>query len=505
MESFPEDADHEINGFFLLPLDMLCIVGFDGYFKRINKTWETTLGYSQQELLSAPFIDFIHPDDREKTMAEYEREQTGAGVISFENRYRCKDGSYRWLHWNAMPVTEKKLIYASARDITDRKIVEDQQRQAQKMEAIGRLAGGVAHDFNNLLTIIIGRAQMMMMRLKPVDPFRREVKLIEETAERAAALTRQLLQFSRQQVLQPKVINLNPTVIEMDEMLRRLIGENIDLKMRLSSSLGNVLADPGQIQQVVMNLAVNARDAMPNGGKVLIETTNVELDAEYAKHHASVSPGPHVMLAVTDTGCGMDEKTRSHLFEPFFTTKAKGKGTGLGLSTVYGIVKQSGGHIWVYSEPGTGATFKVYFPRVEASGAAKSSSVQPAAVERGTETILLVEDEDEVRGLIRDILFENGYTVLVAANGDEALAISERTGGDIHLTITDVVMPKMSGRDLAARLLSQRPKMKVLFMSGYTSDSVVHHGVLDEGISFLEKPFTPSSLARKVREVLALQ
>ena len=504
MEFQPEDGD-AVNGFFLLPLDMLCIAGFDGYFKRVNKTWETTLGFSQQELLSTPFIEFIHPDDREKTNAEYDRQLSGRGVISLENRYRCKDGSYRWLHWNAMPETEKQLIYASARDITDRKILEDQQRQAQKMEAIGRLAGGVAHDFNNLLTVIIGRAQLMMMRLKPIDPFHREVKLIEETAERAATLTRQLLQFSRQQVLQPKVINLNPTVMQMDEMLRRLIGENIELKMSLLPALGNVMADPGQVQQVVMNLAVNARDAMPEGGKVLIETTNVELDAEYAKHHASVLPGPHVMLAVTDTGCGMDEKTRSHLFEPFFTTKAKGKGTGLGLSTVYGIVKQSGGHIWIYSEPGKGATFKVYFPRVEASGAPKSSSVQLPRVEGGTETILLVEDEDGVRELIREILVGNGYTVLVAANGDDALGISERNAGEIQLTITDVVMPKMSGRDVAARLLSQRPMMKVLFMSGYTSDSVVHHGVLDEGISFLEKPFTPSSLARKVREVLALQ
>jgi len=389
-----------------------------------------------------------------------------------------------------------------ARDVTARRQLEDQLRQAQKMEAVGQLAGGIAHDFNNLLTAILGCTQLLLHATPPEDARREDVEEIKNAGLRAAELTRQLLAFSRRQVLAPKLLDMNSVVANMDKMLRRLIGEDVALVTELAADLGPVNADPGQLEQVLLNLAVNARDAMPQGGRLTIATANVVLTEEYAERHHRLPPGQYVLLAVSDTGVGMDEATQKHLFEPFFTTKEVGKGTGLGLATVYGIVKQSGGYIWVYSEPGHGTTVKVYLPRV--AGAAEPLPAAEAAPElrRGTETVLLVEDAAPVRTLARKSLENCGYRVLDAADGRAALDLSAHHAGGIDILVTDVVMPGMSGRELAERLAPLRPGMRVLYTSGYTDDAMVHQGVLRSGVAFLQKPFVPESLARKVREVL---
>jgi two-component system cell cycle sensor histidine kinase/response regulator CckA len=394
------------------------------------------------------------------------------------------------------------------REIAERKLgeealraSEEQLRQSQKLESVGQLAGGIAHDFNNLLTVINGNSDLLLRRLDD-EKQRERVEEIKRAGERAAQLTRQLLAFSRKQILQPVVLDLNHVVPDVGKMLRRLIGEGIDLITALDPGLGQVDADPGQIEQVLMNLAINARDAMPKGGKLTIQTANVYLDESYVRTHAAVKPGPYVMLAVSDTGHGMDAETQARIFEPFFTTKEKGKGTGLGLSTVYGIVKQSGGNICVYSEVGRGTTFKIYLPCVGEAAEPHAQAAPQSITPQGVETVLLVEDDEIVRKLAREILELNGYGVLTAADGGEALSLCEHHEGPIHLLLTDVVMPQMSGREVAERATALRPAMKVLYMSGYTDDSIIHHGVLDAGVAFLEKPFTPDAMARKVREVL---
>jgi nitrogen-specific signal transduction histidine kinase/ActR/RegA family two-component response regulator len=388
------------------------------------------------------------------------------------------------------------------KDIGERRRLEEQLRQSQKMEAVGRLAGGVAHDFNNHLTVIGSYSEMLLADLGPDDPRRSDLEEIRKAAGGAAALTRQLLAFSRQQVIEPRNLDLNEIVASSGKMLTRLIGEDIELVVRTSSSPVMVRMDAGQLDQVIMNLAVNSRDAMPGGGRLTIETAEVELDQSYAAAHWPAPPGRFAMLAVSDTGIGMDEQTRDRIFEPFYTTKESGKGTGLGLATVYGIVKQSRGFIWVYSEPGHGATFKIYLPPAEGPGSeAGARPAQPVAP-RGTETILLVEDSSPVRAIARQILQRQGYRVLEAPGGDAALALAGEYRPAIHLLLTDVIMPGMSGRQLAERLQAMRPETRVLFMSGYTDDAVVLHAVLEENLAYLQKPFSPDSLARKVREVL---
>ena len=419
-------------------------------------------------------------------------------------RHRKKDGTTTEVEIRSNPIDfgGRPAQLVLSQDVTERRQLEQQLRQSQKMEAIGQLAGGVAHDFNNLLTAILGYSDLLATEVGEKSPLLESIDEIRKAGERAASLTRQLLAFSRRQVLEPKVLDLNALIVNLEKMLRRLIGEDVQLITVLDRAVGHVRADAGQIEQVILNLAVNARDAMPKGGTLTIETQDVELDEAYARNHVTVRPGSYVMLAVTDTGEGMSTETKSHLFEPFFTTKGQGKGTGLGLATVYGIVKQSGGYVWVYSELGRGTAFKVYLPRVEGTVEAIAARGPTSASLRGTENVLLVEDDQSVRTLTRILLETNGYTVLDAGGIEEALKIVRDHSGPIQLLLTDVVMPEMGGSDLAARVLALRPETRVIYMSGYTDDVVVRHGLVAEGLSFLQKPFTPEALARKVREVL---
>jgi signal transduction histidine kinase len=460
------------------------------------------VGYSREELIGFN-LSKIDSAENNRIYSERIKKLMRNESILFEGEHVRKDGSRVPVEVSAKAVSHEKkgIIHGFVRDITERKRLEQQLLQSQKMETIGRLAGGIAHDFNNILTVINGNAEMSLMFLDKFDPSRDAFEEIRKSGERAASLTRQLLAFSRKQIVEPQVINLNSLFMEMDKMLRRLIGEHIELITIPADTLSPVRADPGQIEQVLTNLVVNARDAMPAGGKLTIETRNVQLDEEYAKTHPETKPGKYVMFAVTDTGTGMDDETRSLAFEPFFTTKPKGSGTGLGLSTCYGIVQQNNGGIWLYSEPGKGTSVKVYLPVYES---ASISNGIPKAMElpRGTETILLVEDDPGIRYLITRLLQKTGYRVQVASNGSEALSVINGEPGIFHLLVTDVVMPLMGGKELADRVSEILPDIKILFMSGYTDDSIVHHGILEEGILFIQKPFTPGDFLRKVREAL---
>jgi PAS domain S-box-containing protein len=456
----------------------------------------------------------IHPDEHDRVMTALDQHLKMHKPYMEEYRVQRKDGTFcYWTDRGTAFWDEKgnpfKMIGA-CEDITERKraeeentVLQEQLRQSQKMEAVGRLGGGIAHDFNNLLTIIKGYSQLSLLDLKESDPLWGNIQEIQKATQRATDLTRQLLAFSRRQILDLKVLDLNILLRELDKMLRRIIGEDIELVTLLSGDLGRVKIDPGQIEQVILNLAVNSRDAMPSGGKLTIETANVVLDEEYAHAHVAVIPGHYVRLSISDTGVGMPRELKEKVFEPFFTTKEKGKGTGLGLSMVYGIVKQIGGNIWVYSEPGHGTTFKIYLPRVEEQLDTFHALDETDYSPRGSETVLLVEDEQEVRLLAHRLLSQQGYRVLEATNGVEALHVAQEHGGEkIHLLLTDVVMPQMGGKELADQLKIFRPDVKVLYTSGYTDDAIVHHGVLEPGTHFLQKPFSPKTLSHKVREVL---
>jgi PAS domain S-box-containing protein len=613
---------------FNYSLDLLCVAGFDGTFKQLNPAWEKTLGWTKDELLSKPYLEFVHPDEREATIQAAGKLVAGEMVFSFDNRYRCRDGTYRWFSWSAYPLVKEGLIFAVVRDTTDRKraeraleeseakmrsvldnigigvalisprmeildlnlqmrewfpaidpgqhpicyrayndppreavcdycptqktlrdglvheattqtpqsgvmrnyrivsspirnatgevtaaieMIEDiteklsleaQFQQAQKMEVVGRLAGGVAHDFNNMLGVILGHAELALQQVDPAQPLHGDLLEIRKAAQRSADLTRQLLAFARKQTVAPRVLDLNETVEGMLHMLRRLIGEDLDLVWLPGAGVWPVKVDPSQIDQILANLCVNARDALAGGGKITIETSQVTFDAAYCAKHAECVPGPYVLLAVSDDGCGMSRETLAHLFEPFFTTKGLGVGTGLGLATVYGIVKQNNGFIYVYSEPDRGTTFKIYLPRHVGKTEKLQAEGPTDEAGRGYETVLLVEDEPAILNLGRVMLERLGYQVLAAGRPGEAIRLAEEHTGQIHLLMTDVVMPEMNGRDLAKNLLSLYPDLKRLFMSGYTANVIAHHGVLDQGVHFIQKPFSLKELTAKVREAL---
>ena len=486
--------------------DMIAVVDTHGERLYNSPSYEKILGYTPEELSGTTATDQIHAEDRDRVLkAASDARRTGIGT-TLEYRMRHKDGTWRTLESRASTIvkngTVEKLVIVN-RDVTQRKSLEEQFRQAQKMEAIGRLSGGVAHDFNNLLGVIIGYGEIVQEGTPAESPLRSCVDEMLKAGHRAAGLTRQLLAFSRQQVLDPRILDLNAVVRDMEKMLKRLIGEDIQLVTSLDRSLIRIKADQGQIEQVVLNLAVNARDAMPEGGELTLHTSNFYMDEEFVSRYPyPVLVGDYVRFTVTDNGVGMDAATRARVFEPFFTTKEKGKGTGLGLSMVYGVVKQSGGYIDVTSEPGVGTCFNIYLPKAEAAAdTQKISSELPVAL-KGNETVLLVEDETSLRTLSRHLLEMCGYQVLEAENGPEALRISEETRRNIDLLLTDVVMPGMSGRVLADQVTTQRPEIRVVYMSGYTGQTVGQHGVLAEGSFFLPKPFTRESLAAKVREAL---
>jgi PAS domain S-box-containing protein len=471
-------------------------------FLEVNRAAVERYGYSRDEFLGMKLSD-VQAEPADVTARPLGAAQRKGDESAAVWRHKLKDGRRLdvVMAVHNIDYRGRRAALAVPIDVTDRRMLEDQLRQAKKMEALGMLAGGIAHDFNNLLTIITGYSQLILNGLASHDANRSGMEQIMKAGERAAALTRQLLAFSRRQVVQPRVLEINKLVGGLGSLLNRVIGEDIELRLVLSPGAGRINADAGQIEQVIMNLAVNSRDAMPRGGILTIETSNVILDEEYVRRHLAVRPGRYVLLAVSDTGIGMDSVTRAHLFEPFFTTKGQGRGTGLGLSIVFGIVKQGGGNIEVYSEPGRGTSVKVYLPRVD-QGESPEQAKEAARAWGGTETILLVEDEDMVRRLVRETLERQGYKVLDAAGPVEALRIVQQHGEALHLLITDVVMPKMSGRELAEHALRERPDLKILYMSGYTDNAVLATDVLVSEMPFLQKPFSPEVLTRKVRQVL---
>ncbi len=477
----------------------------------INRAGAAMLGVVPADLVGQEIHALIHHHHSDGSLYPVEEcpilraMQQQSGMHEPDGILWRKDGTSFSVRYSSFPIMMQGTILGAVvtfQDITQTKSLEQQFRQAQKMEAVGQLAGGVAHDFNNLLTVILGYSDIVFDRLPAADPLRDFIDQVRKAGIRAAGLTRQLLAFSRKQILVPEVVDLNTLLNEMEKMLRPMIGEDIDLQFAAAASLGTVKVDRGQTEQVIMNLVVNARDAMPKGGKLTIATADVEIDAAYTKLHPYMPPGPYVLVSVSDTGFGMDQATMNRIFEPFFTTKGPEKGTGLGLSTVYGIVKQSGGSIEVSSEPGKGSTFLIYFPRVGEEVRPKKSRAADLATRRDTGTVLLVEDEAGVRTLIRMILEKDGLTVIEASNGREALLLSQQHTGPIELMATDIIMPDMSGPQIAKQLTALRPDMKVLFLSGYADDVIVRHGFLDEGVPFLEKPFTKDGLLKKVHEVL---
>jgi PAS domain S-box-containing protein len=488
----------------------IVIADVRGGLVEVNDAFVEMVGYSREELLSKGFDgSLLTPPEWAAANAAAAEQIAARGVaLPWEKELLRKDGTRVPVLIGVTMLDHPYCLNVIA-DLSARKRAEaalqnteEQLRQSQKMDAIGKLAGGLAHDFNNLLSVVVSYADLMLVDLPANDPLRSDATEIRSAGQRAAELTQQLLAFSRRQVLAPRVLDLNETLTQTGRMLARVLGEHVQLKVAPGPYLHKVKVDPGQVEQVILNLVLNARDAMPSGGQLTIETSNVVLDESYAQAHQGMTPGRHVMLAITDSGMGMTKETQERIFEPFYTTKEHGKGTGLGLSMVYGIVKQSGGSIWLYSEVGRGTTFKIYFPSTtETEGDDAAPSVVVPTL-RGTETILVVEDELQVRVVVRNILSRHGYQVLEAANADEATSFCDRFSGTIHLVLTDVVMPKTSGRQLVERLAPQRSEMKVLYMSGYTDNTVVHHGVLDPGIDFLQKPITPETLTRKLREVL---
>lgn len=518
--------------FFTHSFDALAVAGADGFFKKVNPAFEKILGYSEEELCAKPIVSFLHPEDVEKTKKGIQRLTEGTPTIASINRYRCKDGSYRWFSWNTTPLGD--LFYTVGRDITSQVAVEEQilklnnelakknsdlellvqervaelrrseaqVQQLQKMDAIGRLAGGIAHDFNNMLGAVSLYCDLLLESFEP-DSIKENVQNIRDVNGRAAALTRQLLIFSRKQIRQTQIININPLIQQLQKMLGRLIGENIKIVTKLSDDTKNIDVDPSQMEQVILNLVVNARDAMPKGGKIVIETANVYLDEAFVSQHLSMDKGHYVLLSVSDEGVGMDAATVDKIFEPFFTTKPIGQGTGLGLTTIYGIIKQSNGTIWVYSEPGKGSVFKIYIPIAENSTEESIPLPEPIPDVKGAHTILLVEDDDKLRVGFSLMLGKKGYQVLAAANAVEALDICQHSAEPIHLMLTDVIMPGMSGFELSQKAIQFRQNMRVLYMSGYTNDALENstNENLNQ-IDFIQKPFGTSQLVSKVQEIL---